>query len=72
MECTTASICQNWDVRMVQNRLSLYQSLWMNRNTFLHGNSWKESKEKLHQQVVDAVIKIYNHPPKLHSRLRKI
>jgi hypothetical protein len=25
MECTMVSMCQNWDVRMVQNALTLYQ-----------------------------------------------
>jgi len=70
--CTTASICQNWDARLIQSVLRLYQSLWFNRNTCLHGKSWKESKEKLRQRVINAVIKIYNHPPKLHSRFRKV
>jgi hypothetical protein len=56
MECTTESLCQNWEIRMVQNALTLYQSIWTNRNTFLHGNSWKESKEKLRERVIDAVL----------------
>jgi hypothetical protein len=67
-----AAMCQNWEMRLAQNALMLYKAIWTNRNSVLHGKSWKESKEKLQEWVIDAVTNIYKHPPKLHPRFKKI
>jgi hypothetical protein len=60
MECAMAAMCQNWEMRLVQNALMLYKAIWTNRYSVLHGKSWKESKEKLREWVIDAVTNIYN------------
>ena len=60
MECAMAAMCQNWEMRLVQNALMLCKAIWTNRYSVLHGKSWKESKEKLREWVIDAVTNIYN------------
>jgi len=73
-------VCLNWDVRLVSTITSLYKQFWDDRNKFLHGSTWLESKPKLHDQVLDEVklrvldeVKlIYASPQKLHPRFPKI
>jgi hypothetical protein len=50
---------QQWDTKLVACLLTLYRSLWDNRNTHIHGKTWQESKKKLRERVIEQVISLY-------------
>jgi hypothetical protein len=63
---------QKWDTSLVCLLINLYKSLWDDRNSFLHGRTWQELRQKLRERVVDHVKSIYKSPPKLHPCFQKI
>jgi hypothetical protein len=38
---------QKWDERLVEAVITLYQDIWTDRNTILHGTSCREAQQKL-------------------------
>jgi hypothetical protein len=63
---------QQWDTKLVACLLTLYRSLWDDRNTYIHGKTWQDSKKKLRERVIEQVISIHRSPPKLHPRFPRI
>jgi hypothetical protein len=51
------------DVQLVSYALELYQGIWEDRNTFLHGKTRLEVKEKLRIRIHQQVRDMYKNPP---------
>jgi hypothetical protein len=58
----------NRDTKLVELLIQLFKEIWGDRNLFLHGGNWKESKQHLWARVQNKVPFIYSYPPILHGK----
>jgi hypothetical protein len=61
-----------WDQILTAGALDLHQCIWEDRNVYVHGTTIKETKEKLRAKVTQQVMQLYQNPPILAPRYRKI
>jgi hypothetical protein len=58
----------DWDCQLILAIFCLYKGIWDNRNSFLHGSSREDSRQKLRDRLIDQVKELYNNLPKLATR----
>jgi hypothetical protein len=59
---TSPKTIQQWDQKLVEEALNLYQSIWTTQNIVLHGTTKLEAKEKLRERVFEQVRDVYKNP----------
>jgi hypothetical protein len=66
---------ETWDTNLIKAIVTLYTSLWKDRNRVLHGSTRKEASILLRSRVLNQVRQLYKHPPQLagqYSTVRSV
>ncbi len=58
----------DWDNQLISVIFFKYKGIWDNHNSFIHGSSRDESRQKRRARLIDQVAALYNRPPRLTSR----
>jgi hypothetical protein len=58
---------KSWESKLTSSMLHLHKEIWDGHNTFVHGKTIDESRQKAREAVLNRVNEIYKQPPSLAS-----
>jgi hypothetical protein len=61
-----------WKLKITSIILTLHKNIWDDRNTFVHGKTIDEAREKARAAISHQIREIYANPPKLAPRYQII
>lgn len=72
IENSQGESCKSWESKLTSSMLHFHKEIWDGCNTFVHGKTIDEARQKAREAVLNRVNEIYKQPPTLASRYPSI